>query len=257
MPIYGYLLLIISQMAVGSFLNVCIHRLPKNESIVFPPSRCQECKERLKPRDLIPVFSYIFLLGRCGYCRERISFQYLAVEVTVPILAVLLYQRFALSGLFFIYLLLSYMLIVITFIDIKHKIIPDKITLPGMVLGLFLSFFLNHITPLESIIGLLTGGGFLFMVALISRGGMGGGDVKMAAMLGSFLGWQGVLFSIFAGSILGSLAGITMILMGRKNRKSHLPFGPFLSISSMIFFFFGPELITGFSNYVFMFTVPV
>jgi leader peptidase (prepilin peptidase)/N-methyltransferase len=139
--------------------------------------------------------------------------------------------------------LLTSVLLVVALIDYDHKIIPNIITLPGIVIGLGLSIWALPITPLASLLGVLMGGIFFYVIALVSKGGMGGGDIKLIAMIGAFLGWQGALFTIFSGALLGSLVGVMLMLLGRKGRKDKVPFGPFLSGGAILFIFFGNDLI--------------
>jgi leader peptidase (prepilin peptidase)/N-methyltransferase len=144
--------------------------------------------------------------------------------------------------------LLSSALLIVALIDFDYKIIPNAITLPGIALGLGLSFWLLPITPLVSLAGLLAGGGILYLVAVVSKGGMGGGDIKLTAMIGAFLGWQGALFTIFSAALLGSLVGVTLMLLGKKGRKDKVPFGPFLASGAMLFILTGEDLIRCYVN---------
>jgi leader peptidase (prepilin peptidase)/N-methyltransferase len=232
-------------LVVGSFLSVCIYRLPEHKSIITPPSSCPNCRRRIKPYDNIPVLSFILLKGRCRYCGESISWQYPAVELITGLLFLGLAYKWGVSAKTLIYALLVSALVVVTFIDIHYQIIPDRITLPGMVIGVVLAFL--PCWPMEwtqSIFGLLLGGGILYVAALFSRGGMGGGDIKLIALLGAFLGWQKVLLTIFIGVLLGSLVGIVLMLFMGKGRKDRVPFGPFLALGAMISIFWGREIIT-------------
>ena len=229
--------------AIGSFSNVCIYRLPKKLSIISPPSQCPNCGKSISPFDNIPIISFILLRGRCRYCQSPISWRYPIVELITGLIFLSLYLNFRISPQFFIYALLCTSLIIIAFIDLEHKIIPDVITLPGIIIGLTLSLTMPHITLINSIKGLLIGGGLFYAIAIISRGGMGGGDIKLIAMVGSFLGWKNVLLTIFLGSLFGSIVGIVLIILKKKNRKDMVPFGPFLSLGAIISIFFGRDLI--------------
>ena len=229
--------------AIGSFSNVCIYRLPKKLSIISPPSQCPNCGKSISPFDNIPIISFILLRGRCRYCQSPISWRYPIVELITGLIFLSLYLNFRISPQFFIYALLCTSLIIIAFIDLEHKIIPDVITLPGIIIGLTLSLTIPHITLINSIKGLLIGGGLFYAIAIISRGGMGGGDIKLIAMVGSFLGWKNVLLTIFLGSLFGSIVGIVLIILKKKNRKDMVPFGPFLSLGAIISIFFGRDLI--------------
>ena len=229
--------------AIGSFSNVCIYRLPKKLSIISPPSQCPNCGKNISPFDNIPIISFLILRGRCRYCQSPISWRYPIVELITGLIFLSLYLNFRISPQFFIYALLCTSLIIIAFIDLEHKIIPDVITLPGIIIGLTLSLTMPHITLINSIKGLLIGGGLFYAIAIISRGGMGGGDIKLIAMVGSFLGWKNVLLTIFLGSLFGSIVGIVLIILKKKNRKDMVPFGPFLSLGAIISIFFGRDLI--------------
>ena|SRR6266498_391250 len=230
-------------LIIGSFCNVVIYRLPFSESIITPGSHCRLCSAPLRPWDNIPLVSYFLLKGRCRVCKERISPRYPCVELASGALYVLLWYRFELSILFVVYALLTSCLLVVALIDFDHRIIPNAITLPGMLIGLGLSPWALPITPLASLIGLLAGGLFFYVVALVSQGGMGGGDIKLIAMIGAFLGWQGTCFTILMGALMGSVVGLGLILLGKKGRKDKVPFGPFLSFAAILFTLVGRDLI--------------
>lgn len=237
-------------MCIGSFLNVCIYRLPESKSIADPPrSICPSCKSHIRFYDNMPVLSYIWLKGRCRNCNAPISFRYPLVELMNGIVAVALLFKFGLSVESLVYFVFISSLLVITFIDLDHQIIPDIITLPGIPMGLIASFALPTITLKASALGLLIGGGSLWFVAwaynlIAHRDGMGGGDIKLLAMMGTIIGWKGVIFTIFASSVIGSCVGITMMLIKNKNMKFAIPFGPFLSIGAIAYVFFGSQIIT-------------
>lgn len=235
-------------LCIGSFLNVCIYRLPMAHSIVFPGSACTVCQKPIRFYDNLPVISYVVLRGRCRHCKAFISLRYPLVELLSGGFAVALYLRFGLSPAAGVYFLLIAALIIITFIDIDYQIIPDVISLPGIPIGFLLALLLPVPTVKDSLLGLLLGGGSLWLVAtgyslLTGRQGMGGGDIKLLAMLGTLIGWQGVLFTIFAGSATGTLAGLAVMLYQRNNMKLAIPFGPFLAIGAILYIFWGPEII--------------
>lgn len=241
---------------VGSFLNVVILRLPaEGESIVFPPSRCPACKTAIRWYDNIPIISFLFLQGKCRSCRIRISFQYPLVELCMALLSLALYTRSGLSFEFFFYFLFFASLLVIIFIDIAHQVIPDKISIPGIIIGFAGSFFNTQVTWQQSGLGILLGGGLLFAIAegyylLTKRSGMGGGDVKLLAMIGAFLGWQSLLFVIFTSSLSGSLVGIIAMFRQQKGGQTRIPFGPFLALAAMLFYFFQYEIMNWWSSYL-------
>jgi leader peptidase (prepilin peptidase)/N-methyltransferase len=235
-------------LVIGSFLNVCIHRLPAGRSIVHPRSSCPGCGHLIRGYDNIPVLSYLVLRGRCRDCGARISHRYPLVELLSGGFAAMAVTRFGAGweGLLMYALIASFL--VITFIDIDHRIIPDTISLPGIVLGLAASFAPGLLSPLQSVIGILIGGGSLFLVAwgyqlLTHREGMGGGDIKLLAMIGAFMGWQGVLFTIFVASLTGTLAGVALMLRQAGGMKLAVPFGPFLAIGAIAYLFIGPETL--------------
>ena len=236
-------------MCIGSFLNVCIYRLPSSMSILKPSrSFCPQCKSAIKFYDNIPVFSYIWLKGRCRNCKASISLRYPLVELITGILAIAILFLFGLTLEGLVYFIFISSLLVITFIDIDHKIIPDIITLPGIPIGLLASFVLPAMTFISSLVGLLVGGVSLLLVAWVyslitHKEGMGGGDIKLLGMIGAFLGWKGVIFTIFAASLTGTLVGIIVMLQKGKNLKFAIPFGPFLSIGAMSYVFFGEKVV--------------
>ena len=237
-------IIFIFGMCIGSFLNVCIYRLPTSKSISNPPrSICPSCNSPIRFYDNIPVLSYIWLKGRCRNCDAPISFRYPMVELMTGIVAMGLLFKFGLSLESLVYFVFISSLLVITFIDLDHQIIPDIITLPGIPMGLVASFALPTITFKASVLGLLIGGGSLWFVAwaynlIAHRDGMGGGDIKLLAMIGTIIGWQGVIFTVFASSVMGSCVGITIMLIKGKNMKFAIPFGPFLSIGTQLLMFF-------------------
>ncbi len=242
-------------LIIGSFLNVCIYRLPRGMSIVRPSSACPGCNDPIKPWDNIPIVSYILLMGKCRNCGERISIRYPLIELLSGIFYLSVFYFFGLGWhLLPLFAFVSAM-IVITFIDLEFQIIPDVITLPGAVIGVISASFLlpdpfldinstNTIVGfINSLSGLLLGGGLFYIIAILSRGGMGGGDIKMMAMVGAFMGWKAVLLVTFIGSLMGSIVGIFLMLLKGKDRKTKVPFGPFLAIGSIITLFFGGTIL--------------
>jgi leader peptidase (prepilin peptidase)/N-methyltransferase len=263
-----YLFSFILGSVIGSFLNVCIYRLPMGESIVFPPSHCTSCGRAIRFYNNIPILSYLMLKGKCADCGSRISIQYPLVELLSGIALTGLYYKFGLSLDLLFYAMLTFSLIVITFIDLGHMIIPNAITIPGAAAGLIYNalitdweksrnllgafswslenFFgvLNEVPFLDSVFGLITGGGILFLIAFLyiavrKQEGMGMGDVKLLAMIGAFLGWKGVVFVMLVSSLLGTVTGLSIILYKKGDLKYALPFGPFLSLAAIIYVFTG------------------
>ena len=235
-------------LCIGSFLNVCIYRLPASKSIRHPRSSCTSCNELIPFYDNIPVLSYLLLRGRCRFCREPISLRYPVIELLTGMFALITFLKYGLSLEALIYFIYIAALLVITFIDIDHQIIPDVISLPGIPLFFLASFGLSQINYLDSLIGILVGGGSLFVVAwtyslITKKEGMGGGDIKLLAMIGAVIGWKGVLFTIFVASAIGTLSGLRVMLKSRKGMKLKIPFGPFLAIGGIAYIFFGLQLV--------------
>jgi leader peptidase (prepilin peptidase) / N-methyltransferase len=257
-------------LAVGSFLNVCISRIPLEESIVSPRSRCPQCKTPIANRDNIPILSYLLLGGRCRKCKQTISVRYPLIEVFTGVVSGLIYLKFGLGIEWLVYFLFCAALIVLAFIDADHRILPDVITLNGLWIGLAISIFMWLPSPLvarllqglgvadpgprlisivSSLIGAAVGGGLLWFVReayfrLRGVEGMGFGDVKMMAMVGAFIGTALTLFTILVGSVLGSIIGITLVRFAGKDREYELPFGTFLSLGAILAVLYGNELIS-------------
>lgn len=238
---------------IGSFLNVCIYRIPRKESIVRPASHCPHCMGKLAWYDNIPFLSYIFLRGRCRKCAARISFRYFVVELISAGFTLFLYSYFGLSLFFWIYAALGFSLILASFIDIAIQEIPDEISLGGVVVGLILSLIFPalHATALpklgifRSFLGLLAGGGSIYITGIIGNAifkkeSMGGGDVKLMAMIGAFIGWKLVLLTFFLAPFFG--AGVGIFLKIRKG-TSLIPYGPFLSLAALISIVWGDKII--------------
>ena len=233
---------------IGSFLNVCIARLPDGRSIVRPPSHCPKCQSFLAWYDNVPILSYLVLAGRCRTCRVRISAIYPAVEVLTGALAVALFLRLGPTLAFAGYFAFAAALVVITFIDLDYQIIPDVISLPGIVVGLAFSLASPLVTPLDAALGVLVGGGTLLAVAWLyktfrGQEGMGGGDVKLLAMIGAFLGWQSIFVTLFVGSVIGSIIGVGLMLYQRADTKLAIPFGPFLAGGALVYLFWGDRIL--------------
>ena len=240
-------------LCIGSFLNVCIYRLPVSESIAHPRSRCQACGQQIAVYDNIPLFSYLWLKGRCRHCGVKIGLRYPIVEILGGLFALATFLKFGLSLEALIYFIFFACLLVVTFIDLDHRIIPDVITLPGIPLFFAASFALPTLAYQDALLGILIGGGSLYLVAWVysmitKKDGMGGGDIKLLAMMGALVGWQGVIFTIFVSSLIGTLAGLGVMLRSRKGMRLAVPFGPFLSIGGITYIFFGTQLIHWYVN---------
>lgn len=214
-------------VVVGSFLNVCIDRLPLSMSIVIPPSHCSSCQHRLTIRDLIPIFSYLWLKGRCRYCGVRIPQRLLWVELGTGVIFALLYWHFGLSYQLLIYIFYCCLFILLTVIDIEHNIIPNKIVYPGIVLTLIISLFFNPgLLFKPGIVNAAIGGaiGFvlLLLIALVYKGGMGFGDVKLAALVGAATGFPSVFIALFIAALFGGLMGGILLALKKKKWQEEL-----------------------------------
>jgi leader peptidase (prepilin peptidase) / N-methyltransferase len=245
---FFYIILVLLGLILGSFYNVCIYRLPREESIAWPGSRCPHCQHSLSVLDNLPLVSFLLLKGSCRYCQTPISYQYPLVEALTGFATVLIGWKFGLSWAFLQALFLVSALLIVSFIDLSHQIIPDWISYPGIGVGLIFSWLTGSPGLWSSLIGVLTGGGVLWLLAvgyqlLAKKEGMGGGDIKLLAMIGAFLGWPGVLVTLLLGSFLGTIAGLVLILIWKKDRTYAVPFGPFLSLGAVIHLFFGPTLL--------------
>jgi len=232
---------------VGSFLNVCIYRIPEERSIIFPASSCPQCGKPIRFYDNIPLLGYLILRGRCRDCRARIPLRYPLVEAITAVMALLLYWKFGFGLPCLVAFVFVCTLIVITFIDVAHQIIPHVITLPGIPVFFLAAVFVMRIPPVEAFVGMMTGIGCLYLIAvyyeaLTGNEGMGGGDVNLLAMLGAFLGWQSLIFILLIGAFTGALVGITLMIIRGKDLKYAVPFGPFLSLGGLVYLFWSERL---------------
>ncbi|MBM4265291.1 MAG: prepilin peptidase [Deltaproteobacteria bacterium] len=249
-----WILALILGAAVGSFLNVVIHRLPLGESVVHPRSRCPSCHTMIAWYDNLPILSWLLLRGRCRACGVSISPRYLLVEVFTAMIALALCVRFGLTLAFALYFAFACALLAVAYIDLDHQIIPDRISLPGIVVGLAFSVTGGWPAMTDALAGALLGGGILLAVAwtyerLTGVEGMGGGDVKLLALIGAFLGWRGVLLTLLLGSLLGSAIGVTLMLARGADRKLAIPFGPFLSLGALATLFWGDSIVRWYISY--------
>lgn len=233
---------------VGSFLNVCIYRLPREESLVYPGSHCPNCGTPIRPYDNIPILSYLLLKGRCRRCRKKISPRYPLVEALTGGVALALAARYGWSLETPIFFLLSCSLVVISFIDLDYQIIPNQITYPGILMGVAASFVLPKVSLQDSLIGLAIGGGILWLVAVVfhwlrKKEGMGFGDVKLLAMIGAFLGWKAVILTLVLSSFVGAVVGYAALRVSGKDVQEPIPFGPFLALGALVYMLGGEELV--------------
>jgi len=232
--------------AMGSFFNVIIYRLPKSISIVTPPSHCPGCGEKIQWKDNIPILSYIILNGKCRNCDFQIPIKYLVVETISAFLFLFSYLRFGISLELFTFLVFVSLLIPISFIDLQTTLIPDSLSISGIFLGLALSVLRG--LALISLIGAIAGALLIFIIIISGKriykqDVMGYGDIKLAAMIGAFVGWAGILLTVMIGSFLGAVYGLIQIKRGKLTMKSQIPFGPYLAIGGIISFLYGKWII--------------
>nr|WP_282433441.1 A24 family peptidase [Desulfosporosinus sp. OT] len=252
-----YSFVFIFGLIIGSFLNVCIYRIPREESIVSPPSHCPNCGTRLKSFDLIPLLSYLFYRGRCRYCDLKISPRYFLVEMLTGVLSVTLFFKYGLTIDFATFLFLTYILIAVFFIDLDHQIIPNELVIVGLIGGAVL-FVYNLFLPFQilsdrlwwnPLVGLVTGSGLLLSVAFIgyflyhNDEVMGMGDVKLFLPIGLFLGWRMTLLALYISILLGGTSSLMLIFLGKANRKSMIPFGPFIVIGVFVTIMWGWDIV--------------
>lgn len=231
-------------LLIGSFLNVCIYRIPRGESITFPPSHCPTCSTNLRPIDLIPVISFVWTKGKCRYCSEKISIRYPLVEILNALIYLILYLKFSISILLIKYSILTSILIVVSFIDYDYQIIPDEIVIFGMIFSFIIHVVHNFKGDiLSGLVGLLIGGGLFLIIALVTNA-MGGGDIKLMGMLGFSLGYKYILLIALLSFIIGAVISLILIFLKIKSRKDFIPFGPFIAISSLVTIYCGDEIIS-------------
>lgn len=232
-------------LCVGSFLNVCIYRIPREESISFPPSHCTSCGYRLKVKDLIPVFSYMFLRGRCRKCKEHISIQYPLIELTNALLYMCVYLKFGLSIDTIKYIIFISLLLVIAVIDFKTTEVWTSTTLFGVGIGILfmvIDWIINKRIPVDNIIGGAIGFLVIWLIVKLT-GGMGEGDIDIALICGLFLGSKGAIITLFAGVVLGGLAGVIFLIRKKKSGKDEMAFGPYLAMGAFIAMIWGEKII--------------
>jgi len=237
-------------LAIGSFLNVCIDRLPQNKSIAFPPSHCEACQHKLAAKDLIPVFSYLRLRGRCRYCQASVPRRLFWVELATALIFALLAWQYGLSPTLGVMIFYACLFIVIFVIDLEQGLILNKVVYPSMVVALLLALIPRPwltqwiVTGIaNAAIGGAIGFAIFFLIALISRGGMGWGDVKLAGLIGLATGFPLVFLSIIMGAILGGIVAVAMVIAKKRQRRQTIPFGPFLAVAAMITLLWGSNIM--------------
>jgi leader peptidase (prepilin peptidase) / N-methyltransferase len=245
----------LAGLSFGSFLNVIVYRLPAHKSVVKPPSSCPSCAKQLGPVDLIPLVGYILLRGRCRHCGVGISIRYPVVEFLTGLLFVFTFYHFGFNFNALFYLSLLYLLLAISLIDLEHRIVPNTLVLAGFVAACLIQIPGLAATVLtvpevliterpisDALLGMLAGGGVLLLVFLISRGGMGAGDVKLIAMIGFYVGLSGTAIVLLLAFMLGALVGLTFMALGKLTRKDALPFAPYLALAAFIEVFWGEQI---------------
>jgi len=269
MPWWIHLFVVLFGLVIGSFLNVCIHRIPRGQSVVRPRSRCPQCKHAIRAWENIPLVSYAILRGRCSKCKARISWVYPLVEALTAGVFYLLFLKYEFSSPFFLNAIFFSLLIALTFIDLYHRILPDVLTLGGTAVGFLLvplqssEFFAKPASSLlvdvittryfESFLGIALGGGLLWVAARLYLAvkkveGMGLGDVKMMMTIGAFLGWRFAWLTVFLGSLVGAVVGLTFIYFSGRDKRYELPFGSFLGIAAIAATLWGKDLIAWYVN---------
>ncbi len=241
---------IVYGIIIGSFLNVCIYRIPLKQDIVYTSSHCMNCGTKVKWYDLIPVVSYLVLAGKCRTCKTKLSKQYPLIELLNGAAYLGIFHYLGLSYEAGMMCVLFSVLLVITLIDIRYKIIPNSILIFLMIVGIVYVVLVDQ-KFISSIIGFFAVSLILFLIAVISNGQMGGGDIKLMAVCGFIIGWQKILVALLIGSVFGSIIGITLILLKINKKKQQIPFGPYLSTGVFVAALFGTELIQWYLNLVF------
>lgn len=242
------IIIIVFGFAWGSFLNVLIYRIPRDMSIIKPASSCPVCKKKIKMYDNIPIISYLILGGKCRYCKAKIPLTYPLVEFLTPLSFILLYTHYSLSFFFFASCLFASAMIVLGFIDFFHMILPDVITLPGLLLSIVYSFFREDLNLTQALIGAVTGAGFLLLVygtyyLVRKKEGLGMGDVTMMLLIGAYLGWRQAFFTLILASFVGALVGVFVILFRKKDFQFSLPFGTFLAPAAFFSLLWGEKIL--------------
>jgi leader peptidase (prepilin peptidase) / N-methyltransferase len=227
---------------MGSFLNVVICRMPANQSVIYPSSHCPICGYQLAWLELIPLVSYLLQRGTCRECAQPISIQYPLVELLTGLVYLFLYTQYGLSNQLLTAMIFASLLIPIIYIDLMYQIIPDTLNAAGAALGL-LNLVVSHLTLTSALLGAVVGGSIMLVIAVISRGGMGGGDIKMVTVMGLFLGLKFTFVALFLSFIIGGLGSLLLIICGLKHRKDFIPFGPFLAIGGFAAYVFGNEIL--------------
>lgn len=243
----GQCLVFVLGLVWGSFFNVCIVRIPAERSVWSGRSHCPRCHALIPWHLNIPLISFLLLVGKCRNCKQPISIQYPLVELATALIYLWLYSQYGLGAKFFAYTLFLSILLVISVIDLYHQIIPDELSLGGLGLGFMASFLIRDVSWLDSLLGILLGGGSFFAVSYLyekfaKREGLGGGDVKLLGMIGAWLGYQSILIVVILSSAMGAIVGIFLMAFNKKDLKTAIPFGPFLALAAVIYLFWGGQI---------------
>jgi len=236
-------LLFLVGLATGSFLNLCIDRLPKQESILNPPSHCDVCQHKLRPLDLVPLLSYLYLKGRCRYCGAKIRYRLPLVEAMTGLIFVLLWHQYGFSIELPLAMLFTCLFIVILVIDIEHHLILNRVVYPAIALAFLVIILIHNYGIISAVIGGVTGAGILLLLALIFPGGMGMGDVKLAALIGLLVGFPQVLIALLICFVLGGAVAGGLLLAKLRGRKDPVPLAPFLTAGLITTMFYGEEIL--------------
>ncbi len=236
MEAFVIILFFIFGLIFGSFFNVVVYRLPKGLSLVKPGSQCPKCGHRLTPSELVPILSFLWQKRRCKVCKAPISWRYPIVELATGLGFALVAWQGASWTACIVGIVFFSILLILALIDLEHKLLPNVLTLPGVVIGLVCALFGWTLPLWWSVLGAVTGFGLLFAIALISKGGMGMGDVKLMAFIGSFLGWKAVFYVLFGGALFGSVGGLLYLYITKQGKKTPIPFGPSLALAAFLYF---------------------
>ena len=244
-----YVFIFLFGILIGSFLNVCIYRLPEGKSVVSPPSACSTCGHRLGFLDLIPIFSYVFSGGRCRHCGAKYSIQYPLIELLNGILYLFIFYKYGFTWISVMHSLTVSLLIVVFLIDLRYKIIPDSLVIFGLLYTTIISIMFIDINIMNKIFGFLFGFGLFLLIALVTNA-MGGGDIKLMGFLGLNFGLKGIIFVTMASFVIGAVISVGLLISKIATRKDYIPFGPFIAVAALIYIFWGEELINIYFNLI-------
>ena len=247
-----YFLVLLIGLCIGSFLNVCIYRIQREESISFPPSHCTSCGYELKPLDLIPVLSYVFLRGKCRKCKEKISIKYPLIEILNGVLYLMLFLKFGLSINFMFYSILTSLLIVTSIIDIESKDIYNSTSIFGLVLGIIyivVAYYFNHINIFTNVLGGVIGYLIIFLIVKITNA-MGEGDADIAGICGLFIGVKGILVALFLGIVIAGIIASIILILKIKDRKSEIAFSQYIAIGTFLWIMIGEQMLNFYFKYI-------